>query len=127
MADQTPQLAVEASDRSSPDALGAAARAPGDPTFHLDVAGAVSRTTLSVDGPATLRFEQRSPDELRCSGWEPGAAAAAAQAELVGSLASARTWAATSPALDLAVLSNARNVGGEVTLSSRPVHASAKP
>lgn len=35
MADQTPQLAVAASDRSSPDALGAAARAPGDPTFHL--------------------------------------------------------------------------------------------
>jgi 3-methyladenine DNA glycosylase/8-oxoguanine DNA glycosylase len=55
-------------------------RGPGDPTFHLDAAGAIWRTTLTTDGPATLRFEQRSPDELRCSGWGPGAAAAVAQA-----------------------------------------------
>ncbi len=62
-------------------------RGPGDPTFHLDAAGAVWRTTLTADGPATLRFEQRSADELRCSGWGPGAAAAVAQApETAGEL-----------------------------------------
>lgn len=55
-------------------------RGPGDPTFHVDAAGAIWRTTLTAEGAATLRFEQRSADELRCSGWGPGAAAAVAQA-----------------------------------------------
>ena len=60
--------------------LGVLRRGPGDPTFHLDAVGAIWRTTLTDEGPATLRFEQRAADQLRCSGWGPGAASAVAQA-----------------------------------------------
>ncbi|WP_173922565.1 DNA-3-methyladenine glycosylase [Agromyces sp. Marseille-P2726] len=63
--------------------LGVLRRGPADPTFKLDAAGAAWRTTRTADGVATLRFEQRGPDELRCSGWGPGAAAAVAQAPSV--------------------------------------------
>jgi 3-methyladenine DNA glycosylase/8-oxoguanine DNA glycosylase len=63
--------------------LGVLRRGPGDPTFKLDAAGAVWRTTRTGSGVATLRYEQRGPDEFRCSGWGPGAATAVAQAPAV--------------------------------------------
>jgi 3-methyladenine DNA glycosylase/8-oxoguanine DNA glycosylase len=67
--------------------LGVLRRGPGDPTFHLDAAGALWRTTRTPEGPATLRYEQRGPDEFRCGGWGPGAAGAVAQApEALGEL-----------------------------------------
>jgi endonuclease III len=63
--------------------IGALRRSPADPTFHLDAAGAVWRTTRSDGGAATLRYTQPAPDKLRCEGWGPGARAAVASAPSV--------------------------------------------
>jgi 3-methyladenine DNA glycosylase/8-oxoguanine DNA glycosylase len=49
-------------------------RGPGDPTFRIDAAGAVWRTSLTPAGPATLRLAWRQPGRLRASAWGPGAA-----------------------------------------------------
>lgn len=58
-------------------------RGPADPTYHLDVSGAVWRTTRTPEGPATLRYTQPASDVLRCEGWGPGARAAVASAPSV--------------------------------------------
>lgn len=65
--------------------IGSLRRGPGDPTFRLDEAGAVWRTTRTSGGAATLRYTQPAPDELRCEGWGPGAGVAVASGpELLG-------------------------------------------
>ncbi len=43
-------------------------RGRGDPTFRTDEAGAIWRTSLTPEGPATLRVTSRS----RCRSWAPG-------------------------------------------------------
>ncbi|MFD4421929.1 DNA-3-methyladenine glycosylase family protein [Agromyces sp. NPDC058484] len=63
--------------------IGALRRGPGDPTFRLDAAGAVWRTTRTDEGAATLRYTQPAAHELRCEGWGPGARAAVAAAPSV--------------------------------------------
>jgi 3-methyladenine DNA glycosylase/8-oxoguanine DNA glycosylase len=96
-------------------------RGPGDPTFHLDAAGAIWRTTLTADGPATLRFEQRSPDELRCSGWGPGAAVAVAQApEAAGELDDPSGF---DPRLELLDDAHRRNPGLRIPRTTRVFEA----
>lgn len=47
-----------------------------DPTHHVAADGALWRTTLTADGPATLRFTQSDLHTLRCEVWGPGARAA---------------------------------------------------
>ena len=55
-------------------------RGRSDPTFHIDEAGAVWRTSLTPDGPATIRVTARSPAASAPAGpvvlaqaWGPGA------------------------------------------------------
>lgn len=50
-------------------------RGRGDPTFHLDPTGAVWRTSLTPDGPGTLRVAgAASPaGTVTATGWGPGA------------------------------------------------------
>ncbi|GAA4368731.1 DNA-3-methyladenine glycosylase family protein [Agromyces bauzanensis] len=65
--------------------IGSLRRGPGDPTFHVDAAGGLWRTTRTDEGAAALRYTQPAPDELRCEGWGAGARAAVASApELLG-------------------------------------------
>jgi endonuclease III len=47
-----------------------------DPTYRTDAAGAVWRTSLTPDGPGTLRVTTRAPDNTLVIGqaWGPGAA-----------------------------------------------------
>jgi endonuclease III len=47
-----------------------------DPTYRTDAAGAVWRTSLTPDGPGTLRVTTRAPDNALVIGqaWGPGAA-----------------------------------------------------
>jgi 3-methyladenine DNA glycosylase/8-oxoguanine DNA glycosylase len=54
-------------------------RGGGDPTFRVDGAGAVWRTSLTPDGPGTIRVLPPSPGALdapavRAQAWGPGAA-----------------------------------------------------
>jgi 3-methyladenine DNA glycosylase/8-oxoguanine DNA glycosylase len=57
-------------------------RGRGDPTFRVDAAGAVWRTSLTPDGPATVRFTARLPGPageesgavVTAAAWGPGAA-----------------------------------------------------
>ncbi|WP_307041131.1 DNA-3-methyladenine glycosylase family protein [Agromyces ramosus] len=96
-------------------------RGPGDPTFHVDAAGAIWRTTLTVEGAATLRFEHRSADELRCSGWGPGAATAVAQApETAGELDDASRF---EPGLQLLDEAHRRNPGLRIPRTARVFEA----
>jgi hypothetical protein len=49
-------------------------RGTGDPTYRVDAAGAVWRTSLTPEGPATLRvLPERGPD-IAAAAWGPGAA-----------------------------------------------------
>src|SRR5215472_4788630 len=55
-------------------------RGRGDPTFQADEAGAIWRTSLTPDGPATIRvLPRRAPDlaaavtRVRAQAWGPGA------------------------------------------------------
>ncbi len=59
--------------------LGPLRRGSADPTFRIDAAGALWRTTTTPDGPATLRL-RRAPDAVTvlADGWGPGAAWAVA-------------------------------------------------
>jgi len=50
------------------------ARGPGDPAFRVDEAGAVWRTSLTPDGPATIRVEPASASRVTADAWGPGAA-----------------------------------------------------
>ena len=58
--------------------LGVHRRGPGDPAYRVDAAGAVWRTTLTPDGPGTLRVTSRRPDGpgtlVTGQAWGPGAA-----------------------------------------------------
>ena len=47
-------------------------RGPGDPTFRMDASGAIWRTSLTPDGPGTLRLTSRS-GVVTGSAWGPGA------------------------------------------------------
>lgn len=51
-------------------------RGAGDPTHHVAADGALWRTTLTLDGPATMRFTQSGLHTLRCDTWGAGARAA---------------------------------------------------
>jgi 3-methyladenine DNA glycosylase/8-oxoguanine DNA glycosylase len=52
-------------------------RGPGDPAFRIDGAGAVWRTSLTPDGPATVRLHAAAAGQagtaVRASAWGPGA------------------------------------------------------
>ncbi|MET0976270.1 MAG: DNA-3-methyladenine glycosylase 2 family protein [Leifsonia sp.] len=60
--------------------LGSLGRGRTDPTHQVASDGAVWRTSLTPDGPATVRITRRSGDELRCEAWGQGADAAVADA-----------------------------------------------
>ena len=47
-------------------------RGPGDPTFRMDASGTIWRTSLTPDGPGTLRVAARSGVVTGCA-WGPGA------------------------------------------------------
>jgi 3-methyladenine DNA glycosylase/8-oxoguanine DNA glycosylase len=53
------------------------ARGPGDPTYRTDPGGAVWRTSLTPDGPATVRLTARRPaaggTQILARAWGPGA------------------------------------------------------
>jgi 3-methyladenine DNA glycosylase/8-oxoguanine DNA glycosylase len=89
--------------------LGSLRRGPGDPAFLTDPAGAIWRTTRTVEGPATLRLTQPARDVLSCEGWGEGAALAVAQApELAGDRDDPGSF---DPQLDLLRDSHRRNPG----------------
>jgi 3-methyladenine DNA glycosylase/8-oxoguanine DNA glycosylase len=55
--------------------LSAHGRGSSDPTFQLDTAGAVWRTSLTPDGPATIRVLPATPDDqVTAHAWGAGAA-----------------------------------------------------
>src|SRR5271165_502741 len=47
-------------------------RGPGDPAFRIDSAGAIWRTSLTPDGPGTMRVSART-GVVTASAWGPGA------------------------------------------------------
>ena len=51
-------------------------RGAADPTFRVAADGALWHTTLTDDGPATMRFSQTGLHELHCEAWGDGARAA---------------------------------------------------
>ncbi|KGJ71994.1 hypothetical protein GY21_18445 [Cryobacterium roopkundense] len=51
-------------------------RGAGDPTHHVATDGTLWRTTLTPDGPATMRFTQSGLHTMRCEAWGEGARAA---------------------------------------------------
>ena len=51
-------------------------RGRADPTHQVAADGSLWRTTLTVDGPASLRFAQSDLDTLTCQAWGAGARAA---------------------------------------------------
>ena len=60
--------------------LGVQGRGKGDPTYRVDEAGAIWRTSLTPDGPATIRvLPSRAPPAIlaatrvRAWAWGPGA------------------------------------------------------
>lgn len=60
-------------------------RGAGDPTHQIAADGALWRTTLTADGPASMRFTQPDLHTLTCEAWGEGAfAAVAAASALVG-------------------------------------------
>lgn len=50
------------------------ARGPGDPAFRVDSGGAVWRTSLTPDGPATIRVTPAGDRQAQARAWGPGAA-----------------------------------------------------
>jgi 3-methyladenine DNA glycosylase/8-oxoguanine DNA glycosylase len=48
-------------------------RGPGDPAFRIDRAGAIWRTSLTPDGPGTLRVTASPGAVVAASAWGPGA------------------------------------------------------
>jgi 3-methyladenine DNA glycosylase/8-oxoguanine DNA glycosylase len=60
-----------------PLTLGVHRRGPSDPAYRVDPAGAIWRTTLTPDGPGTLRVTSRRPDDsgtlVTGQAWGPGA------------------------------------------------------
>ena len=60
-------------------------RGASDPTHQVAADGALWRTTLTSEGPASMRFTQRDLHTVTCEAWGAGAhAAVAAAAVLVG-------------------------------------------
>jgi len=53
--------------------LGVHRHGGGDPTFRTDRDGALWRTTLTPDGPATLRLVATADGTMRARAWGPGA------------------------------------------------------
>src|SRR5215472_15911725 len=58
--------------------LSAQGRGRGDPTFRVDEAGAIWRTSLTPDGPATIRVSSRAGAgipgiQVAARAWGPGA------------------------------------------------------
>ncbi len=49
-------------------------RGGGDPTYRIDPAGAVWRTSLTPEGPATLRVLPEQGQDIAAAAWGPGAA-----------------------------------------------------
>jgi 3-methyladenine DNA glycosylase/8-oxoguanine DNA glycosylase len=49
-------------------------RGGGDPAYRVDAAGAVWRTSLTPDGPGTLRVQPARGDVILAAAWGPGAA-----------------------------------------------------
>ncbi|HEY0719014.1 MAG TPA: DNA-3-methyladenine glycosylase 2 family protein [Streptosporangiaceae bacterium] len=54
--------------------LSAHGRGGGDPTYRVDPAGAVWRTSLTPEGPATLRVLPERGLDIAAAAWGPGAA-----------------------------------------------------
>ena len=63
-----PRLPVDVRRTLSP-----LSRGGGDPTHQVAPDGALWRTTLVPDGPATYRLTQRGLHEVSCEAWGPGA------------------------------------------------------
>lgn len=53
--------------------LGVHRRGPRDPAFQLDAAGAIWRTSLTPDGPGTLRVQAGQGPVITAAAWGPGA------------------------------------------------------
>ncbi|MFO7690900.1 MAG: DNA-3-methyladenine glycosylase 2 family protein [Cryobacterium sp.] len=58
-------------------------RGAGDPTHRVAADGALWRTTLTDDGPASMRFTQLGLHTLTCEAWGDGARAAVAAAPVL--------------------------------------------
>jgi 3-methyladenine DNA glycosylase/8-oxoguanine DNA glycosylase len=67
--------------------LGVHGRSSGDPTFRIDEAGAVWRTSLTPDGPATIRVRSTAEPAARPSAAKPSAAKPSPAGTLVRSQA----------------------------------------
>ena len=63
-----PRLPVDVRRTLSPLSRGRA-----DPTHRVEPDGALWRTTVTEDGPATYRLTQASEHEVTCQAWGPGA------------------------------------------------------
>lgn len=74
-------------DLNVPLTLAVHRRGRGDPTFRVDADGAIWRTSLTPDGPATIRLTARRPDGASSRG--PGGPA--------GLLVSAHAWGDGAP------------------------------
>ena len=78
-------------------------RGVGDPTHQVASDGAIWRTTLTVDGPATMRFTQSGLHTLRCESWGEGARAAVDTAPvMVGALDDPSSFRPDNDALSVA-------------------------
>ena len=53
--------------------LGVQGRGRADPTYQVDAAGAIWRTSLTPEGPGTIRVLPAEPARVRAQAWGPGA------------------------------------------------------
>ncbi|WP_353826882.1 DNA-3-methyladenine glycosylase family protein [Agromyces sp. SYSU T0242] len=120
----TPDLALDWRAPHETDVaqtLGVLRRGPGDPTYVRAADGAVWRSTLTDDGPATLRVVQRGADLVRIEAWGPGAEAAVALApSMLGERDDTTGFRTGVEVLDLA---HRRNPGMRVARTARVMEA----
>ncbi len=96
-------------------------RGRADPTHTVDAAGALWRTTRTVDGPATYRLEQRGLYEITCTAWGPGSERVlAGLADLLGGRDLGEGFA---PAHPLLAASHARHPGLRIPRTGRVFEA----
>jgi 3-methyladenine DNA glycosylase/8-oxoguanine DNA glycosylase len=100
------------------DVLRPLRRGAGDPTFQLDRDGVVWRSSLSPDGPVTMRIERRAPlGEVEIGAWGPGSAWALDQAPAM--LGAADDVSSFDPANPLVRAAWARNPHWRVPSTGR--------
>jgi 3-methyladenine DNA glycosylase/8-oxoguanine DNA glycosylase len=101
--------------------LGGLGRGRTDPTHRFAADGSLWRTTLTPDGPATMRISRRSADELRCEAWGQGAEAAVATAPAL--LGGDDDTADFRPGLPVLDRSHQRHIGLRIPRSGRVFEA----